>query len=183
MRLLRQWNPRINLVSKSTLDDAWNRHVADSVQVFEASRQASGLWVDMGSGGGFPGLVIAILALERAPALQVKLIESDQRKCAFLRTVAREAGVSVSIKARRIEDEPPSQASVISARALAPLTDLLQFSQRHGSEDHVAIFPKGRSWRDELAVARTRWRFQHEALQSKTDAEAVILRIEEIEHV
>lgn len=181
--LLKKWNPKINLVSRATLAEAWSRHILDSVQIFDAAGRQGGRWVDLGSGGGFPGLVVAIVAAERAPDMVLTLVESDQRKCSFLRTVAREVGVKVTVLSERIEDMPPLNADIISARALANLTALLGYAAIHGGDDCMCIFPKGRTWRDEVAVAQKEWRFRHEALPSRTDPEAVILRIEEIEHV
>ena len=181
--LLKKWNPKINLVSKATLNDAWSRHVLDSVQIFEAADFRTGNWVDLGSGGGFPGMVIAILAHDRAPDLRVTLVESDQRKCTFLRTVAREVRIDVRVVSDRIEAIPPLSANVISARALAGLPELFTYADRHRADECVCVFPKGRSWREEVAAAQLQWRFAHTVLPSKTDPEAVILRIEEFEHV
>lgn len=183
VRLLKQWNPKINLVAKSTLDDIWDRHILDSAQVLVAARVEEGIWFDMGSGGGFPGLVVAILAAEQRPDMIFYLCDSDQRKCAFLRTVVRETGVQAKVSAARLEELPSVGASVISARALASLADLLPLALRHGKTGHTALFQKGRNWREEVSAAQKEWRFQHEALPSKTDPEAVILRVEEIEHV
>ena len=122
--LLLKWNPKINLVSRSTLKDAWQRHIADSIQVFEAVDHPVPHWLDIGSGGGFPGLVIALMQGEENAPNTISLIESDQRKCAFLRSVLRETGAKGNILAQRIEQAPPQNAQVISARALADL-DLL----------------------------------------------------------
>ena len=117
--LLRSWTKRINLVSNKTLPMLWQRHFLDSAQLFPFVTE--GLWLDVGSGGGFPGAVIAIMS----PDTPVTLVESDQRKAAFLRTVARETGVGFQVKAERMEALPPAQANRFSARALAPLTELL----------------------------------------------------------
>lgn len=95
--LLQKWNPKINLVSRSTLETLWDRHILDSAQIFDLVLHPVDHWVDIGSGGGFPGLVVAILAAEKDPAQKTTLIESDQRKCAFLRTVLRETGVSATV--------------------------------------------------------------------------------------
>ena len=102
--LLEKWNPRINLVSRSTLDDLWSRHIVDSAQLFELAPVTAKHWVDLGSGGGFPGLVIAILAKELRPELEVVLVESDQRKCAFLRTVSRETNCGAVVHSKRVEE-------------------------------------------------------------------------------
>ncbi|MCV2882100.1 16S rRNA (guanine(527)-N(7))-methyltransferase RsmG [Actibacterium sp. XHP0104] len=180
--LLHKWNPAINLVAKSTLADAWARHFVDSAQIFQLAPLARH-WADLGSGGGFPGMVIAILAAEHAPDMQVTLVESDQRKATFLRTVAREAGVRANVIAERIEDVPPLGADVLSARALASLDVLLGFAQRHLLPDGVAIFPKGANHQAELTEALANWRFEVQKSNSVTDSNAVILAIKGLSHV
>lgn len=180
--LLRKWNPRINLVSRASLDHLWTRHIIDSIQVFRCVEPA-GHWVDLGSGGGFPGIIIAILAAEEAPELRVTLIESDQRKSAFLRTAARECGVRCEVVAARIEAVDPQQADILSARALADLDALLGFAERHLKEDGVALFPKGISWGKECDAALERWNFSAEPITSMTEPDAVILKIEGVSRV
>jgi 16S rRNA (guanine527-N7)-methyltransferase len=181
--LLRKWNPSINLVSRAPIPDLWDRHVLDSVQVYTAAPHVHGDWVDIGSGGGFPGLVAVIIASEKQPDVKFRLIESDQRKCVFLKTVLREIGLQADVTSQRIERVAPLDADILSARALAPLDRLLDMAQRHLTPGGTALFPKGRQWKNEIADAQLRWRFQHDVLPSKTDPEAVILRIKEIEHV
>ena len=174
---LRKWNPRINIVAKSTLEDLETRHFADSLQIAHLAPEVDH-WVDLGSGGGFPGLVIAIHALETGSPKRVTLVESDQRKSAFLRTVIRATGASATVIAKRIEETEPLEADVLSARALAPLSALLGFAERHMTSTGSALFPKGARWKDEVAEARTEWRFECDAIRSKTDSDAVILKIE-----
>lgn len=181
-QVIRKWNPKINLVSKTSLDQLWTRHIADSAQVFRCV-PAPGSWVDIGSGGGFPGLIIAILAAEEAPETQVTLIESDQRKSAFLRNAARECGVKVTVLSKRIEQVEPQNADVLSARALADLSLLLEFSERHLSNEGTAVFPKGVTWKKEVDNARKQWRFDAEPVKSKTEEEAVILKIRGVARV
>ncbi|WP_375174058.1 16S rRNA (guanine(527)-N(7))-methyltransferase RsmG [Pseudooceanicola sp.] len=183
LALLNKWNPRINLVAKTTVDDAWTRHFEDSAQLLDLVPQPKGKWLDMGSGGGFPGLVVAILLQDSGAEADLHLMESDQRKSAFLRTVSRELGLKTTVKTQRIESAQPEAAQIISARALADLSTLLGFAKRHGTDQSIALFPKGRRWQEELSQAQEKWRFKHEARRSNTDPEAVILRIEEIEHV
>lgn len=180
--LLRKWNPKINLVSKNTLDDLWTRHIIDSAQIFALGDPKAKSWVDLGSGGGFPGMVVAILAAELAPQMTVTLVESDQRKCAFLRTVSRETGVKTTILAKRIELIEPLGAEVLSARALADLDALLGFADHHLGARGICLFPKGLTWKKELEKARDSWRFSSEAIKSETAENAVVLRINEIEH-
>ncbi|WP_323775522.1 16S rRNA (guanine(527)-N(7))-methyltransferase RsmG [Leisingera sp.] len=181
-QVIRKWNPKINLVSKSSLDHLWMRHIVDSVQVFRCSDSVEH-WVDIGSGGGFPGLIVALLAADEVPGMRVTLIESDQRKSAFLRTAARECGAKVAILTDRIERARPQEADVLSARALADLTTLLGFSERHLSPAGVALFAKGESWKKEVDNARQQWQFDVEPVKSLTEQEAVILKIREVARV
>lgn len=181
--LLEKWNPKINLVSRSTLDEIWDRHIVDSAQLFALADGSAEKWVDIGSGGGFPGLVIAILSKELAPQRHVTLVESDQRKSAFLRTVARETGCNVRVIADRVEKIEPLEADILSARALADLKALLGFADIHLGKQGTCLFPKGHSWQKEVQIAADSWRFEHEAIMSKTSQDAVILRINEITNV
>ncbi|MGO4914607.1 16S rRNA (guanine(527)-N(7))-methyltransferase RsmG [Pseudogemmobacter sp. W21_MBD1_M6] len=181
--LLRKWNPAINLVSKSTIDAAWGRHFHDSAQVFDLASSDVESWVDFGSGGGFPGLIVAILAKEASPQLKVTLVESDVRKAAFLSTVARETGVNVAILAERVENIEPLKADIVSARALAPLAVLLSFAERHLRCGGTALFQKGAMYEAELRAASEVWNFKCDAHASTTDANAVILEIGDIARV
>jgi 16S rRNA (guanine527-N7)-methyltransferase len=175
--LLCKWNPTINLVSRSSIADLWTRHIADSVQVFECAPKGFNHWVDLGSGGGFPGLVAAICALENGGASKFTLVESDTRKATFLRTVAREVGVNVSVVTERIENLEISGADIVSARALASLPKLLGFAEKIMSPNGYALLPKGASWRNELAEAQAKWHFDYEAIDSKTEQGAVIIKV------
>lgn len=181
-RLVRQWNPKINLVSKSSLEDIRTRHIEDSLQLYELNNQG-GKWLDLGSGGGFPGLVLAIADKRGARNNQFHLVESDHRKCAFLRTAARELGLEAKIYSQRIEQLEPQEADVVSARALADLPTLLELAHRHMKPNAVAYFPKGKKWGEEVAEARKSWQFDYEALDSKTSAEAAIIRMGNIKRV
>ena len=176
VELVKRWNPRINLVSRNSLNDIWARHILDSVQVFRCA-EAFDNWVDLGSGGGFPGMVCAIMAIDESPKSQFTLVESDQRKSAFLRNVARECGASCRVMSKRIEAVDPLNADILSARALADLPSLLSFCDRHLSETGTALLPKGASWKKELADAREEWNFQAEPITSLTEPQAVILKI------
>lgn len=178
--LIRKWNPRINLVARSTLSELNNRHIWDSAQVF---RPRSGTWVDIGSGGGLPGIVVAILAEDAGIPTQMTLVESDQRKAAFLRTCARELELACSITARRVEDIPALNAHTVSARALASLDRLLHLSSRHLAADGMCIFQKGAQWKDELNASQQNWRFSWTAKPSNTHPEAVVLELKDIQRV
>ncbi|MDF1772925.1 MAG: 16S rRNA (guanine(527)-N(7))-methyltransferase RsmG [Pseudophaeobacter sp. bin_em_oilr2.035] len=181
-QVLLKWNPKINLVSRNSLDDLWTRHIIDSVQVFRCVSPPSH-WVDMGSGGGLPGVIVAIMAAEESPNTKVTLIESDQRKSAFLRTAARECGAKLTVISKRIEQADPQNADVLSARALADLSLLLEFSERHLSPTGTALFPKGANWKKEVDNARQRWRFDFEPITSLTEPDAVVLKIEGVARV
>lgn len=174
--LLEKWTPKINLVSKSSLTQVWSRHIWDSAQLFEViSPQRH--WVDLGSGGGFPGLVVACLAAETVPDMKMTLIESDQRKAAFLRTVVREVGLQTTVIVERAEVAAPQDADIVSARALTDLTGLLGFAERHLKQGGTALFPKGVNWEKEVKDALTTWSFEYEQIKSKTESGAVILKI------
>lgn len=181
--LLRKWNPAINLVSPHSLERLWERHFHDSAQIFKLAEAGAAHWADLGSGGGFPGLVIAILAKESRPDLRVTLVESDQRKAAFLATVLRALDLPASVVAQRIEKAAPLAANVLSARALAPLAQLFSFAERHLAVDGWMLFPKGARWRDEVAAAEKTWSFDMEAVQSQTESGAVVLKIKGLKRV
>ncbi|MCC1492454.1 16S rRNA (guanine(527)-N(7))-methyltransferase RsmG [Cognatishimia sp. F0-27] len=183
LALLNRWNPTINLVSKASLSDARERHIKDSMQVFDHAPSKPTNWVDLGTGGGFPGLVCAILALEKSPEIRFTFVESDTRKCTFLRTAIRETGVQATVLSRRIEDLEPLNADVVTARALAPLTTLLRYADRHMLKTGRGLFPKGKSWREECNEAKESWRFEMQSHKSKTNADAVILEIWNLEHL
>ncbi len=178
--MLRKWNVAINLVSPTTLDQIESRHIADSRALVDFAADAQGKWVDLGSGGGFPGMVVAICR----PDLDVTLIESDQRKCSFLRSVSRELSLkNVSVIPKRIEAVDRLDAANVSARALASLPQLMSYVDRHLSPSGTAWLMKGRNWQDEVAEARREWSFDLKTHSSKTDSDAAILEITGISHV
>lgn len=175
--LLRKWTPAINLVAASTLDTLETRHFEDSAQLLPLAPAGWRHWVDLGSGGGFPGLVIAILAADDQ-ARAVTLIESDLRKATFLRSVARDLGlVRVTVLAERIEAAAPQHADILSARALAPLPVLFGHACRHLGHNGVALFPKGARYRVERDAALASYRADVQEFPSKTDPHAVILKV------
>lgn len=180
--LIAKWNPRINLVSKNSLPDLRTRHITDSMQIYRMAPLAQN-WADLGSGGGFPGLIVAILAADEAPELKVTLVESDTRKVAFLRTAAREVGANCTILAKRIERLDPLCQDIISARALAPLNVLLSYAERHLAFGGTALFAKGISWQKELDFARQQWRFDLDMIESQTMPGAAILKLKGVSRV
>jgi 16S rRNA (guanine527-N7)-methyltransferase len=181
--LLKKWNPAINLVSKSSISELRVRHFVDSAQIFALMPRDAKKWVDIGSGGGFPGMVCAIICAEKSPDTQFHLVESDMRKSTFLRSVAQQAGVTVQVHSNRIEKMEPFKADVLSARALASLEKLLEFSAPHLQNDGVALFPKGENYKSELKVAQENWNFDCEEHQSTTGSNSVVLRIGNIKRV
>lgn len=179
--LVRKWNPAINIVSKSTLKDLWHRHIIDSAQIFRFCPE-KGLWLDLGSGGGFPGVVIAVLAHGIRPDVRVRMIESDLRKTVFLRECCRHLALSAVVLSDRIETLEPQGAAVVSARALAPLSDLCGFVHRHMAPDGTAVFLKGQQADAELAEAGRSWHFELERSESVTNSDASILAIRGLRH-
>ena len=176
--LLRRWQRTINLVAPATLPDLWSRHVGDSLQV-QAAVPAARRWVDLGSGGGFPGLVTAIVLAEVAGA-HVHLVESDKRKAAFLAAVSRETGTPATVHAERIEAFVPRHAGpvdAVSARALAPLAKLVSYSEPLLRAGAVGVFPKGRTAARELTDLDLDRRFTVDSLPSRTEDGASLLLV------
>lgn len=180
-KLLLKWNPAINLVAPSTLATLWDRHFLDSAQLWEESPKILKTWCDLGTGGGFPGLILAILSKEKDPDRQTVCIESDVRKATFLRTVIRETDLNATIIAARIETATPQSADIVSCRALAPLTKLLAYAKRHLSPNGQCLFLKGERYEIELQEALETWRFEYDTYPSKTNRDAVILKIGDLE--
>jgi 16S rRNA (guanine527-N7)-methyltransferase len=176
-----KWNPVINLVSPKTLETVWNRHFLDSAQVFHAVESPCGHWVDMGSGAGFPGLVIGVLLKHSVVTGRVTLIESDQRKATFLATVVRELDLPCAVLVQRIEEAEPQRADFVTARALAPLDALLGYAFRHLAHGGQAVFPKGRNYPAEVDAVRSQWSFSMDIVQSQTDPEGVLLRFSHLD--
>ncbi len=179
--LLTRWNARINLVAPATIKTAWTRHVADSAQLFDLAPESASSWLDLGSGAGLPGLPVAALAAEKAPDLHVTLVESDTRKAAFLATAAREMDLDVTVEPHRIEALTPRPYDVVSARALAPLGRLCALAHRFSGRGTVFLFPKGARVDSELTAATAGWHIRAERIASRTDPEATVLRIVELE--
>ena len=178
-----RWTGAINLVAKSTLAEAWDRHTNDSAQLLQLAPESPLHWVDLGSGAGFPGLVVAIILAERSPGTRVSLVESDRRKATFLRETVRALGLSTTVLAERIETTTPLCADVVSARALAPLEKLLPLAVRHLAPNGVALFFKGVTADSELATVSAAWSFSLERLPSQTEPSAEILRLKDLNHV
>lgn len=181
--LLLKWQKKLNLISPDTLGSIWSRHFLDSHQLQRDVPIQTGAWLDIGSGGGFPGLYGAIVAAEKHPGLTFELMESDTRKCAFLREVARQTGTSVIITNDRAEAVTPRAAQIVSARALAPMPKLLPLVHRHLAPDGIALLQKGANHIAELESVRHDWQMELEIRPSATAPESVILQIRNLTHV
>jgi 16S rRNA (guanine527-N7)-methyltransferase len=176
--LLQKWQRAVNLVGESTLDDLWVRHFADSLQVAEAVPEAR-KWLDLGSGAGFPGLVTAI-RYAGEPGACVHLVESNRRKCAFLREAARATGAPAIVHCGRIEEVLQSlnePIDAVSARALASLEKLIDYSEKFLAQGAVGVFPRGKLFEAEGPLALTGGKYFITTVESKTDAGARLVLV------
>ena len=173
--LLRKWQRSINLVAAGTLPELWRRHMLDSAALFPLIPGGARTLVDLGSGAGFPGLVLAILGVP-----EVHLIDSDARKCAFLAEAVRHFAPTAKVHRGRIGSIPPIPADVVTARALAQLDELLGHAQRFLKPDGICLFLKGARAEDELTQARQRWTMVSEAFPNPADITGKVLRIKDL---
>jgi 16S rRNA (guanine527-N7)-methyltransferase len=180
--LLQDWNARINLVSAKSLEDVWRRHIWDSAQLMDFIPDDGSSLVDLGSGAGFPGLVLAILLFEKRLA-RVVLFEAIAKKCRFLDEVARRVGVSVEIRNSRIEAAKPEPFDVVTARACASLTQLLSYAAPFQAKKGRCLFLKGQSVGAELREASESWTMAVEQHPSRSDPTGVVLEIRELRRV
>ena len=173
--LLIRWSARINLVGRDTIADLWRRHILDSAQLraFVPARARS--MIDLGSGAGFPGLVLAILGVPG-----VELVEADSRKCAFLREAVRVTEAGAMTRPCRIEAVPPHPVDVVTARACSPLDRLLGLAEWFLAADSECLFLKGERVEEELILARKRWTITMSACQSRSDPRGVVLRLQQV---
>ena len=197
--LLTHWNKRINLVSPTTIHDFWLRHALDSWQLVKLLPKTTKTVLDMGAGAGFPGLAMAI-DLRDNPKTQITLVESNGKKCNFLRTAIREMSLPAIVHQERVENLPPKPYNIITSRAFAPLPKLLEYSlpfwqgpqpepdntRRQAVMDKIsekteiqttALFPKGESWQSEVDAARKLFDFDLSTIDSQTADNAKILTI------
>ncbi|RWI90240.1 16S rRNA (guanine(527)-N(7))-methyltransferase RsmG [Mesorhizobium sp.] len=179
-RHFQKWNRSINLAAPSTLDDVWRRHILDSAQLARIAPTAM-RWVDLGSGGGFPGLVLGFLLAER-PGATIDLVESNRKKASFLQSVVGQFGLPARVLARRIDDSYPlvSAPEVVTARALTALPDLLHLAAPWLTKGARSLFHKGRDYRAEVEESAHRWTFDLVEHPSMTDAHGVILEITDL---
>ncbi len=170
--LLEKWQKAINLVGKSTLSDIWRRHMLDSFQLLALTDRTRGSWIDLGSGAGFPALVVAICS-----EFDVQAVESDQRKCLFMSNVSRETSANLVVHKERIEEMAPVPADIISARALAPLDRLLDLAAPFVHDATEILFLKGQDVDEELTKASKCWIMEIERHRSLTSEDGSILKI------
>jgi len=174
--VLVDWNARHNLVAKSTLPDLWRRHFWDSAQLLPLIPKSRRTLADLGSGAGFPGLVLAALR----PDLAVTLHEATTKKCAFLQAAADRMGLPVTIQNARLEDLGPQPFDVVTARALAPLPQLLRYAQNFVDLNSVCLFLKGQNVGAELTEAHKYWNMKASQVPSQTDPSAAIVVVREL---
>jgi len=174
--MLLDWNERHNLVARSTLPDLWQRHFWDSAQLAPLVPDTAKTLADLGSGAGFPGLVLAAMR----PELAVTLHEATTKKCAFLQAAADRMGLRVAIENARMEDLPPRPFDVVTARACAPLPQLLEYAHRFMSPNSVCLFLKGQNVGSELTEAAKYWNIEVSQVPSQTDPSGAIVTVREL---
>ncbi|MFN7056556.1 16S rRNA (guanine(527)-N(7))-methyltransferase RsmG [Hyphomonas sp.] len=169
------WRQRSNLIGPKEWPRIWTRHVADSWQLLDHIPDTARV-VDLGSGAGFPGLIIAAAR----PAGHVTLMESVGKKCAFLRAAIEAAGLPAAVWQGRIESAPAIKADLVTARAFAPMPELLDYAAPWLTKGASGLFLKGERWKEELTQARQRWNFAYEAIPSRIGGSGVILKVREV---
>ena len=178
--LVLEWNCKFNLISKSSVEHIWERHILDSVQLYKYFRRTDKILLDLGSGAGFPGMVLAIMAEQLNPELSINLVESIGKKTLFLNAVKNELKLNVNILHDRIENIKMKNVDVITSRALAALSKLLDYSKPFCRTETNLIFPKGEHWADEIETAQKQWYFKYKAENSATDKLGKVLCISEL---
>ena len=175
--LFRKWAGRINLVAPSTLDDVWQRHILDSAQLGRLAPDAR-KWLDIGSGGGFPGAIVALMLKDR-PSASIDLVESNGKKAAFLRTALGELGAPARVHVRRIEETYGviRDPEILTARALAPLGKLFGLTEPWLTAGTTALFHKGREYLSEIKESSAAWNFDLVKHPSLIDGDSVILEV------
>ena len=184
--LLERWQKRINLIGRSTVEEIWHRHIADSAQLLELIPRAGQRVIDLGSGAGMPGMILGLMFADRGPG-HVHLVESNAKKAAFLREAVRVTGAAATVHAARIESIDVKALSpvphIVTARALAPLTDLLNLAHQALQDGAVGIFLKGQDVDDELTEASKYWRLSVDRMPSRIHSGGTILIVKEASRV
>ena len=178
--LLSKWNEKINLVSKNTLVDIWERHFLDSGQIIEHVEASGKRWVDVGSGAGFPGLVVALLLRDRKIDCNLVLVEKNPKKGFFLNEVIRKLNLNVEVVSDNIYTLEPLNADILTARAFSELNNLIEISFRHRKKEGLCLFLKGENYRFELDKTLNYWFFDYDVVDSLSSSSGKIIRVKKI---
>lgn len=179
--LLTEWNERMNLVSKNSLKDVWLRHVLDSLQLISYIPQTTQTLVDIGSGAGFPAVVLAIIMQEKLPTAKIYLVESISKKTLYLKDVCQRLELNnVEVVNLRIEKSDIKKADVITARAVASLEVLCDYVYKLSKKNTLALFLKGKTYADEIALSNKKWQFALQVFKNKYSSDGVVLAIQNV---
>ena len=178
--LLYKWNKKINLVSKNTLVDIWERHFLDSGQIIKHVKVSGKRWVDVGSGAGFPGLVVALLLRDRKIDCDLVLVEKNPKKGFFLNEVIRKLNLSVEVVNDNIDNLEPLNADILTARAFSELNNLIEIAFRHRKKEGICLFLKGENYRIELDKTLNYWFFDYDIVDSLSSSSGKIIRVKKI---
>lgn len=179
-KMVLDWNKKFNLISKTSENHIWNRHIVDSLQLVKFIKKEDTILYDLGSGAGFPGVVIAIYAKYFYPSLKVFLVESVRKKASFLNEIKKNLDLNIEIINDRVENLKKQKIDIISSRAMASLDKLLEYSFNLSNGKTKMLFLKGLNWQKEVEQAQNKWNFSFEAIQSSTSLEGRILVIENL---
>ena len=178
--LLSKWNEKINLVSKNTLMDIWERHFLDSGQIIKHVEASEKRWVDVGSGAGFPGLVVALLLRDRKIDCDLVLVEKNPKKVFFLNEVIRKLNLGVEVVNDNIGTLEPLNADILTARAFSELNNLIELAFRHRKKEGICLFLKGENYRIELDKTLNYWFFDYDIIDSLSSSSGKIIRVKKI---
>ena len=178
--LLTKWNEKINLVSKNSLVDIWDRHFLDSGQIINHVDASGKIWVDVGAGAGFPGLVVALLLKDRKIDCDFTLVEKNKKKVFFLNEVIRNLKLKVKVVNSSIGCIEPLNADILTARAFSELKDLIQIAHHHRKEGGICLFLKGENYRFELDKTLNYWFFDYDVVDSVSNPSGKIIRVKKI---
>ena len=178
--ILSKWNEKINLVSKNTLVDIWERHFLDSGQIIKHVEVSGKRWVDVGSGAGFPGLVVALLLRDRKIDCDLVLVEKNPKKGFFLNEVIRKLNLSVEVVNGNVDTLEPLNADILTARAFSELNNLIEIAFRHRKKAGICLFLKGENYRIELDKTLNYWFFDYDIVDSLSSSSGKIIRVKKI---
>ncbi|MDC3092375.1 16S rRNA (guanine(527)-N(7))-methyltransferase RsmG [Paracoccaceae bacterium] len=178
--LLAKWNEKINLVSKNTLVGIWERHFLDSGQIIKNVEASGKRWVDVGSGAGFPGLVVALLLRDRKINCDLVLVEKNPKKVFFLNEVIRKLKLSVEVVNDNIHTLEPLNADILTARAFSELNNLMEIAFRHRKKEGICLFLKGKNYSIELDKTLNYWFFDYDIVSSLSSSSGKIIRVKKI---